>query len=178
VQRSARARPGSRSSQSARSDWSRASQVCLRETARILSDRRDAEEAAQEALLRAWRYRGGQADSAAWRAWLTRIARNEALRRLSQRDRLDERELPGSAAEAKGDVDHALEQMLERLALQRLISLLTEEERRLLVLRYVDDLSQPQIAKRLALPEGTVKVRLHRMRRKLRRLSERMDGKR
>ncbi|MFN2617693.1 MAG: RNA polymerase sigma factor [Thermoleophilaceae bacterium] len=172
----ARARPGSRSSQAADGDWSQACEVCLRETTRVLRDRRDAEEAAQEALLRAWRYRGGRRGPAGRRAWLARIARNEALRRLNQRERVDRNEAPGEPEAGAGDGHGELERTLDRLALARVVSLLAEDEKQLLCLRYVEDLSQPQIAERLGLPEGTVKVRLHRMRGKLRRLSDQMDG--
>jgi RNA polymerase sigma-70 factor (ECF subfamily) len=47
---------------------------------------------------------------------------------------------------------------------------LTLEERRLIDLRYKDDLAQPAIARVLGVPEGTVKVRLHRLRQRLRRV--------
>jgi RNA polymerase sigma-70 factor (ECF subfamily) len=36
----------------------------------------------------------------------------------------------------------------------------------LLLLRYGEDLTQPELARRLDLPEGTVKVRLHRIRKR------------
>jgi RNA polymerase sigma-70 factor (ECF subfamily) len=45
---------------------------------------------------------------------------------------------------------------------------LSERERVLLALRYEEDLTQPAIAARLGIPEGTVKVQLHRARVKLR----------
>ena len=44
---------------------------------------------------------------------------------------------------------------------------LSERERRLLEMRYQEDLTQGAIALRLGIPEGTVKVRLHRVRQKL-----------
>jgi RNA polymerase sigma-70 factor (ECF subfamily) len=47
---------------------------------------------------------------------------------------------------------------------------LSERERRLLEMRYQEDLTQGAIARRLGIPEGTVKVRLHRVREKLRML--------
>ena len=56
---------------------------------------------------------------------------------------------------------------LERVIFGDLLRLLTAPERRLLRLRYEDDLTHPEIARRLGLPEGTVKVRLHRLRARL-----------
>jgi RNA polymerase sigma-70 factor, ECF subfamily len=47
---------------------------------------------------------------------------------------------------------------------------LSERDRRLLEMRYEEDLTQGAIARRLGIPEGTVKVRLHRARAKLRML--------
>jgi RNA polymerase sigma-70 factor, ECF subfamily len=47
---------------------------------------------------------------------------------------------------------------------------LSERDRLLLELRYEEDLTQAAIARRLGIPEGTVKVRLHRARAKLRLL--------
>jgi RNA polymerase sigma-70 factor, ECF subfamily len=47
---------------------------------------------------------------------------------------------------------------------------LSERDRRLLEMRYEEDLTQGAIARRLGIPEGTVKVRLHRARAKLKML--------
>ncbi|MEA2421671.1 MAG: Sigma-70, region 4, partial [Thermoleophilaceae bacterium] len=44
---------------------------------------------------------------------------------------------------------------------------LTDEERELVNLRYESDLAHPAIAAYLGVPEGTVKVRLHRIRKRL-----------
>jgi len=47
---------------------------------------------------------------------------------------------------------------------------LSDRDRQLLEMRYEEDLTQATIARRLGVPEGTVKVRLHRARAKLRLL--------
>ncbi len=57
----------------------------------------------------------------------------------------------------------------ERADLQAALERLSDRERVLLSLRYEEDLTQPAIAARLGIPEGTVKVQLHRARLKLRR---------
>lgn len=61
------------------------------------------------------------------------------------------------AAVELADLHAALERMSER-------------DREILELRYEEDLTHPVIARRLGIPEGTVKVRLHRAREKLRML--------
>jgi RNA polymerase sigma factor (sigma-70 family) len=50
-----------------------------------------------------------------------------------------------------------------------------ERDRQLLMLRYGEDLTQQAIARRLGLPDGTVKVRLHRLRHKLRKAMRESD---
>lgn len=47
---------------------------------------------------------------------------------------------------------------------------MSERDREILELRYAKDLTHPAIANKLGIPEGTVKVRLHRARQKLRML--------
>jgi RNA polymerase sigma-70 factor (ECF subfamily) len=54
-----------------------------------------------------------------------------------------------------------------RADVQAAVGRLEDGERRLLDLRYREDLTQSAIARLLEMPEGTVKVRLHRAREKL-----------
>jgi RNA polymerase sigma-70 factor, ECF subfamily len=55
-----------------------------------------------------------------------------------------------------------------RVDLLRALTELPEGDRRLLQMRYEEDLTQASVAIRLGIPEGTVKVRLHRLRARLR----------
>jgi RNA polymerase sigma factor (sigma-70 family) len=66
----------------------------------------------------------------------------------------------------------ALEQqegMLRRMEVQRAVGGLSVADRQLLALRYERDLTQPEVARMLGIPEGTVKIRLHRLRGRLRK---------
>jgi RNA polymerase sigma-70 factor, ECF subfamily len=56
----------------------------------------------------------------------------------------------------------------ERIDVRRALRPLDGEDRRLLWLRYGEDLTQPATAAVMGMPEGTVKVRLHRLRKQLR----------
>lgn len=148
--------------------WADLRRWCVLEAGRVLADDADADDAAQEAVLRAWRHFGTCATPDAPQAWVRRIAHREALRLGGRRSRtwrgaaeLDEAEelaAPGADPEV----------LDERLDVAEAVAELDEGDRRLLALRYGADLTQPAVAEMLGIPEGTVKVRLHRIRRRLR----------
>ena len=141
---------------------------CLREARRILRDRDDAEEAVQEALIRAWRNQAKCRTPGTPLPWLVQITRNEAMRLAARRQRRQASEVPDERTELISSLDGELERMIETVATEQALSLLGPDERTLIQLRYVEDLTQGQVAARLGVPEGTVKVRLHRVRARLR----------
>lgn len=132
---------------------------------RYTSNPSEAEDIAQDALLRAWRRRSTLRDEARRNEWLGTIVRNEAYRSYS-RTRPD----PVDTIEAKeGAEDDRIVSTVERADLHAVLARLDERDRQLIQLRYDEDLTQEAIARRLSIPTGTVKVRLHRLRDKLRR---------
>jgi RNA polymerase sigma-70 factor, ECF subfamily len=126
----------------------------------------------QEALARAWRAGSRAEDIESPVAWLLQITRNESLRVLERRSRLRARELPADTAEEPCEDDVRIDQLVSQSSMREALRRLAPEDRALLHLRYGEDLSQPEVARRLALPEGTVKVRLHRVRKRLRQALE------
>jgi RNA polymerase sigma-70 factor (ECF subfamily) len=68
----------------------------------------------------------------------------------------------------EGAEDEQVVATVESADLQAALADLSDRDRELLELRYEEDLTQKMIARRLGIPEGTVKVRLHRARNKLR----------
>jgi RNA polymerase sigma-70 factor (ECF subfamily) len=137
---------------------------CRAEAMRVLRDPEAADEAAQEAMTRAWRQRGSCQSPSAPGPWVAQIARNEALR-LWQRERRREARSGDVEEEAAGEPLE--DQLIRRVAVRQALATLTAEERELVNLRYESDLAHPAIAAVLGLPEGTVKVRLHRIRKRL-----------
>ena len=93
------------------------------------------------------------------------ITRNEALRRLGKRR---ETLIEEPNEQLGGHWSAELERVPLRLDVERAMAALTADERLLLDLRYQEDLTQEAVAERLSIPEGTVKVRLHRLRHRLR----------
>jgi RNA polymerase sigma-70 factor (ECF subfamily) len=142
--------------------WQRALS-CARRYARHPDD---AEDIAQEALLRAWRHRETLRHSERFAGWLTTIVRNEAARDASRI-----RPEPADATAENGEhEDERMSQVVMRADLEVGLRELQRDEQLLLRMRYEEDLTQAAIARSLDLPEGTVKVRLHRARNKLRGL--------
>jgi RNA polymerase sigma-70 factor (ECF subfamily) len=136
---------------------------------RVLRDPEAADEAAQEAMTRAWRQRGNCHSPSAPGPWVAQIARNEALRLFQREQRIQARS--GEVEEDERASDEPLEdQAIRRLSVNQALATLTADERRLVNLRYESDLAHPAIAAMLGVPEGTVKVRLHRIRKRLRTL--------
>jgi RNA polymerase sigma-70 factor (ECF subfamily) len=141
--------------------WSR-TLACAHRYAR---DPADVEDIAQEAMIRAWRHRDSLRQGERVGGWLATIVRNEAARDASRA-----RPEPAQAWEHRSAEDERMTRVVVRADLEACLRRLPSEEQRLLRLRYEDDLTQAAIARYMNLPEGTVKVRLHRARRKLRRL--------
>jgi RNA polymerase sigma-70 factor, ECF subfamily len=150
-------------------DWQAARDRCRREADRYLRDPVAAEDVVQEALLRAWRGRSSCATPEAPIPWLLAITRNEALRWKARtghdRDTLDPHAL--AAVVEDGTADPA-ETATDRVWLRTAVARLSAPDQRLLRMRYERDLTTAQIAERLGTPEGTVKIRLHRLRTRLR----------
>jgi RNA polymerase sigma-70 factor, ECF subfamily len=135
----------------------------------VLRSPAEVEDAAQEALLRVWRSARTPEEVERPVAWVRRIARNEALRLRARERRRGE--VPAEAA--LREVGAAEEtSMPEPLAIVDLMATLPPADRQLVWLRYVEDLTQARVARRLGIPEGTVKVRLHRVRDRLRRVTD------
>ncbi len=137
---------------------------------RVTGTTDDAADAAQDALVKVWKGIGA-VDPPGHRAWVCRVARNAALDLLRRRS---VRPAPGRAeavAEPEADDllpdDHAEAGDL-RAELARAVGSLGEPYRSILVLRDVEGLPYAEIADALDLPLNTLKVYLHRARRRCR----------
>lgn len=149
----------------------------------VLKDDSEAEDVVQEAHVRAFsglaRFRG----DAAFSTWLTRIAVNEAVGRLRRRRKLLQLAtvetacgegrshvilFPGLAAEA--DPESAAARMEVRRVLESAIDGLPNEFRIVFVLREIEGMSTEETAGHLGVRTETVKTRLYRARRRLRKV--------
>jgi RNA polymerase sigma-70 factor, ECF subfamily len=153
-------------------NWKLMRGVAVREARRYLGTVHDVDEVVQEALVRAWRRRA-TCQGEDHMPWMRQIARNEALRLIERRRRrsefelLDDETLLGGVADDEAQQDH--DGMLLRMDVEQVLGCLSVADRQLLALRYERDLTQPEVARMLGIPEGTVKIRLHRLRGRLRK---------
>lgn len=146
----------------------------------ILGSDADAEDALQDAYVRAFTHIGQLDDDAQLGGWLARIARNEALQHLRRRRDVVlggwPEDAPARAENAMivNDVDvrpseEAVAASELRKLLEEGIDALPEEFRVTLVLRAVEGMSVAEVASVLDIPPDTVKSRTHRARLRLQR---------
>jgi RNA polymerase sigma-70 factor, ECF subfamily len=156
----------------------RHNQRLYRATLAILRDDTEAEDVIQDAYVKAYEHLGQFEGRSQFSTWLTRIAVHEALARVHQKARVLELEamrnfdesLPASPESfstedpeenaAKAEVSWILEQAILNLP---------ESYRSVLVLRDVEEVSTAECADILDISQETVKTRLHRARRMLRK---------
>lgn len=150
-------------------------EIAFRTAFVIAGSAAEAEDAAQEAFVKAYfalpRFRPG----APFRPWLLRIVANEARNRRTSAARRSGLVLRAAGAQDKDAAEPsaeaatlALEQRRELLAM---IDALREEERRAVLCRYFLQLSEEEIAAVLGCARGTVKSRLSRALRHLREMA-------
>ncbi len=143
----------------------------------------EAEDAAQEAFVKAYRALGSFRRGAPFRPWLLRIVANEARNRARSSRRRTQLALRAAAMDApSGDAAPSPEGAIlaedDRRALQDAMNALGERDRMAIGYRYFLDLSEGEMAQALGWPRGTVKSRLSRAMARLRETLEAQGGDR
>lgn len=140
---------------------------------RLLGDRGEAQDVAQEVMLRAWQAITRFQGRSSYFTWLYRIAVNEASRALEKRGRrpasvpigTQELQLPASPAQ---DPSRQAENSELRLALGRALADLPPALRTAIVLRDVEGLSTQEAAEIAGVGQAAFKSRLHQARLRVR----------
>jgi RNA polymerase sigma-70 factor, ECF subfamily len=137
----------------------------------------DAEEAAQDGFVKAYRALGRFRRGAPFRPWLLRIVANEARNRRRSAARRERLSLRAAAEARPGDVVPSPEAaLLSRESQEQLLGAverLSEDHRDAITCRYFLDLSEDETAAALGVRRGTVKSRLSRA---LDQLREELEG--
>jgi RNA polymerase sigma factor (sigma-70 family) len=142
--------------------------VAFRTAMLITQDAADAEEAAQDAFVKAWRalprFRAGEP----WRPWLLTIVANEARNRRRSAGRRTALALRVPEPPPVDSVEADVLAAESRTALLGALARLRDEDRLVLGCRYLLELSEAETAAALGVRPGTVKSRtsraLHRLR--------------
>ena len=153
----------------------RHNQLLFRTARSILRSDPEAEDALQEAYLRAWQALGGFRADAQLSTWLVRIVANEALGRLRRKSA---EVIPLETAMAAPDPDiqaalaaapqqapeHQAQRAQLRGILESRIDMLPQTYRTVFMLRAVQEMEVAEVAQALGIPESTVRTRFFRAR--------------
>jgi RNA polymerase sigma-70 factor (ECF subfamily) len=131
----------------------------------LLGDRAEAEDATQEALVRAWRAIASLRDPQGFQAWFDRILVNVCRDHLRRRGRV--RFISLAAIGEPSVTADPFRAVLDRDEVLRALASLDDDERLVIVLHYWADLTLASIAQRAGWRLGTVKSRLHRALRRI-----------
>ena len=153
-------------------------------TYRMLGNRHEAEDVAQEVFITVFKTIETFREESKFSTWLYRVTVNHCKNRikyLARRHDRDRDELDETSHETNGAAgmprhvqpDRALEGAQLEVLLQEAIAHLDDDQRVVVVLRDVEDLSIEEICEITGLPDGTVKSRLHRARLVLRKRLQR-----
>ena len=146
---------------------------------RMLGDTEDAADMTQETFLKAWKHLGSFRMQSAFSTWLYRLAGNSCLDLLRSKKRRptislvqedeDGEQVTLDPADPSPLPDELLIKKEEQRILQDALMSLDEQQRIILTLRVIKDLSYDDIASILQIKSGTVKSRLARARENLRK---------
>ena len=131
---------------------------------RMCGNAYDADEAAQEAFVAAWRALPNFRGEAKFSTWLYRLTTNAAID-VMRREKRHQTVGDGEMVDLADDADspqETVERTEQQEAVQKALSTLSEEYREVLLLRYMEELDYAEIAEVLQLPSGTVKSRINR----------------
>jgi len=148
----------------------------------IVKNETEAEDAAQETMINAFRHLASFRGDAKFSTWLVTIAMNEARKRLRKLKVGAEDSLDDTKEESEGDYTPAvltdwreiplaaLERKELREKLREAVAMLPEKYREVFVLRDIEELNQEETAAALGINVTLVKVRLHRARMMLQKM--------
>ena len=143
---------------------------------RMCGNSEDAADVAQEAFLSAWRGLPSFRGEAGFSTWLYRLASNAAIDQLRRGKRqreeasLDDGDLPLDVPDRQPGPQEAAEGTELRRAVADGLRELSEDHRQILLMREYQELSYDEISQALGVDLGTVKSRISRARRALRKI--------
>lgn len=136
--------------------------ACLRYATRMLGDRSDAEDAAQETFLRAFKALQSYDERLPFRTWLFSILINRCRTAMSQRMRRERRVVFDNEALERSSVEAPQDLVELREELNKAIATLSPEQREAFLLRHVEELSYEEIMSVTGAGMSALKMRVKR----------------
>ncbi len=133
---------------------------------RILQNKADAEEAAQDAFIKAYQHLAGFNRKSKFSTWLYRIVFNTAIS-YKRKNRHQFQSIENTVIEYQQEGESMLEKTDKRKYLNAAMSRLNEADRTALTLFYLEEFSLEEIAAITGMQANTAKVRIHRARQRL-----------
>jgi len=138
---------------------------------KILQNREDAEEIAQDAFVKAYQKLGSFRRESRFSTWLYRIAYNEAISRTRLK-KMPETELNEEISESEADKEveegvMGLDQFEQKKAINLVLRKLDNPDQLLIKLFYYEEQTVNEISLIMGMSESNVKVRLHRLRKRI-----------
>ena len=133
----------------------------------FVHERGAAEDLTQETFLKLWRALPDYNGEASFSTWIYVIARNTCLTRLRSQGRRKTLPLEDPAVRAAADrARHERAVVEQRLECESLLALLSDDQRQVVALYYLEGRSCEEVAAMLGIAAGTVRSQLHRVRRR------------
>src|SRR4051812_44198556 len=133
---------------------------------KILQNRPEAEEAAQDAFIKAFHHLKGFNRQSKFSTWLYRIAFNTAIS-YKRKHRQQFQSIENAVIEYSPDAEGALEKTDRKKFLNLAMGKLNEADRTALTLFYLQEFSLEEIAEIMSMQANTIKVRIHRARQRV-----------
>ncbi|MFZ6014310.1 MAG: RNA polymerase sigma factor [Bacteroidota bacterium] len=133
---------------------------------KILQNRPEAEEAAQDAFIKAFHHLTGFNRQSKFSTWLYRIAFNTAIS-YKRKNRGTFQSIENTVVEYSQEAEGMLEKTDKKKYLHQALAKLNEADRTALTLFYLQEFSLEEIAEITHMPANTIKVRIHRARQRM-----------
>lgn len=133
---------------------------------KILQNRPEAEEAAQDSFIKAYHHLASFNKEAKFSTWLYRIVFNTAIS-YNRKNRQQFQSIDHTVIEYNQEAEGMLEKTDKRKFLSMAMSKLNDADRTALSLFYLDEFSLEEIADITSMQANTIKVRIHRARQRL-----------
>jgi RNA polymerase sigma factor (sigma-70 family) len=133
---------------------------------KILENRPEAEEAAQDAFIKAFHYLKGFNRQAKFSTWLYRIVFNTAIS-YKRKNKQQFQSIENSSVEYSVTADNQLEKDDKQIFVGQAMNKLNEADKLAIQLYYIKEFTLEEVAEMMGQNENTIKVRIHRARQRL-----------